>query len=75
MAKISHSFSYTFQPGNGQWAKISLEVSEVETSLPIEDQIREIEGATDIIWEFLKNKVDIKIEEIYEEVNKSKKEK
>lgn len=73
MAKISHEFSYTFQPGNGnQWSKITLGVSDVDTTLPIEPQIRDIENATSIIWDFLRNKVDQKIEEIYEEAQKGK---
>jgi hypothetical protein len=63
MAKITQGFSYTFQPGNGQWSKINLEV-EVDTELPLDIQLQQIKESEEAIWEFLKNKVDNRIEEI-----------
>lgn len=71
MAKLSHSFSYTFCPKPNQWVKINLEVSDVNTELPIDPQMREVEGAVEIIWNFLRNKVDRQIEEIYDEIKSS----
>ena len=63
MAKITQGFSYTFQPGNGQWSKINLEV-EVDTELPMDIQLQQVKESEEVIWEFLRNKVDDKVEEI-----------
>ena len=67
MAKIGHSFAYTFQPGQNQWAKINLEIHDIDTDLPIDEQMRGVDDAVEIIWEYLRNRVDRQIEEIHNE--------
>ena len=66
MAKVSHSLSITFRVGDAsnQFAKINLEVNDIDTDLPIEEQLRNVENATDVVWSYLRNKLDREIEEI-----------
>ena len=66
MAKVSHSLSFTFRVGDAsnQFAKINLEVNDIDTDLPIEEQLRNVENATDVVWSYLRNKLDRVIEEI-----------
>ena len=47
-----------------QFAKINLEVNDIDTDLPIEEQLRNVENATDVVWSYLRNKLDREIEEI-----------
>ena len=71
--KISQGFSYTFQPGNGQWSKISLDVHEIDTELPLDEQLQGVEDAVEAVWSFLRNKLDRQIEEVYTEAKGAKK--
>ena len=66
MAKVSHSLSFTFRVGeaSNQFAKVNLEVNDIDTELPIEAQLRDVENATDVMWSYIRNKLDREIEEI-----------
>ena len=72
MAKVGHSLSFTFRLGrqSGQYSKINLEISEVDTSLPLEGQLEEIDKAVDGIWNYIRNRVDREIEDILDDENK-----
>ena len=70
MVKVSHAFSYTFKPGADQWTKVSLEISEIDTDLPLDEQIRAADDAVQAIWDYSRNRIDREIEEIVDEVKK-----
>ena len=69
MSKVSQAFSLTFKvgPKRDQWAKINLEVTEIDTEQPIEDQLRNIDDVVQRTWEFLRNKLVREVEEIMKE--------
>ena len=69
MAKVSHSLSFTFRVGeaSNQFAKVNLEVNEIDTDLPLDEQMRDAENAIDTIWTYMRNKLDREIEEILNE--------
>lgn len=71
MAKITQGFSYTFKPGSDQWSKINLEY-EIDTDLPIKEQLEAADVAANEMWEFLRNKVDVQVGEIYDAVKRAK---
>ena len=66
MAKVSHRLSFTIRVGeaSNQIAKVNLEVNDIDTELPIEAQLRDVENATDVMWSYIRNKLDREIEEI-----------
>ena len=63
--EINHAFSYTFQPGRNQWAKVNVEINGLNTELPIEDQLAMADGIIEMSWPYLRAKVDAEVEEIY----------
>jgi hypothetical protein len=67
MPKISESFSYTFKPGTDQWAKVQVEIHEIDTELPLDEQLAQVGDAVDRVWLYLRNQVDAKVEEIFNE--------
>lgn len=72
MPKVSQEFSYTFKPGNDQWCKVVIDIHEIDTEAPLDEQIRGVDNAIDAIWSFIRNKVDSQIEEVLDEVKKGK---
>ena len=63
--EISHQFSYTFQPGRNQWAKVNIELNGLNTDLPIEEQLAVVDGVLEVSWPYLRAKVDAEVEEVY----------
>ena len=51
MAKISQSLSFTFRVGqaSNQYCKVNLEVSEIDTELPLDAQLEKIDNTLDVI--------------------------
>lgn len=66
MAKIGQSLSFTFRlPGaNNQFSKVNIDISDIDTSLPIEPQLKDIDKTLDMVWKFIKNKVNEEIDGI-----------
>ena len=67
MPKISQSLSFTFRvggPQTNQYSKVNLEISEIDTSLPIAPQLEEAKEAQKELWNFIWGEVDNQIDQI-----------
>ncbi|MBI2020118.1 hypothetical protein HYS94_01740 [Candidatus Daviesbacteria bacterium] len=67
MAKISQQLSFTFRIGvdqKGQFAKVTVQIDEIDTELPIKEQLEKVDGALDKVWAYIKKKVDAQIDEV-----------
>ena len=70
MAKVSAHIGYTFRVGpldQNQYGRVDLSVDQIDTELPIEPQLEESKKVADIIWTFIKGKVDTQIEAMLNE--------
>ena len=67
MAKIAVHLGFTFRVGpldTNQYGRVDLTADDIDTSLPLEPQLTEINDATDKVWEVVKNTIDTQIDEI-----------
>ena len=66
MAHIGMHLGFTFRFGeaSNQFAKIDVEVNDIDVDVPLEPQLEKVDSALDVVWRFLKNEVDIQIDEI-----------
>jgi hypothetical protein len=69
MSLVNLEMSFTFQPGNNQWSKVTIGVQAVNTELPLDEQLSDISNTVDGVWEYVRNQVDAKVEQIFEEAN------
>ena len=70
MAKVSAHIGYIFRVGpleQNQYGRVDLSVDQIDTELPIEPQLEESKKVADIVWEFIKGKVDTQIEAMLDE--------
>ena len=69
MAKVSMHLGFTFRVGDlatNQYGRIDLSVDQIDTELPIQQQLEESTDAADQIWNFIKKNVDQDIDDILE---------
>ena len=67
MAKVSAHLGFTFRVGElstNQYGRVDLSVDQIDTDLPLEPQLEESKKIADVVWEFIKEKVDVQIEEM-----------
>ena len=65
MAKVDVHLGFTFRVGpldQNQYGRVDLTVSQIDTELPVEPQLEESKEVADVIWGFVKSKVDSQIE-------------
>jgi len=70
MAKVSAHLGFTFRVGpldQNQYGRVDLTVDQINTELPIEPQLEDSKKVADIVWEFLKERVDGQIEDMLDE--------
>ena len=70
MAKVSGHLGVTFRVGpleQNQYGRVDLTVDQIDTELPIEPQLEEAKQVADVVWTFIKGKVDAQIEDILDE--------
>ena len=70
MAKISMHLGFTFRVGDlqtNQYGRIDLSVDQIDTELPIQQQLEESKEAADQVWTFIKERVDHDIDEMLDE--------
>ena len=70
MPKVSAHLGFTFRVGpleQNQYGRVDLTVDQIDTELPTEPQLEDAEKAADIIWTFIKGKVDTQIEAMLNE--------
>jgi len=67
MARVSAHLGFTFRVGDlstNQYGRVDLSVDQIDTELPIAPQLEASKEVADVIWEFIKEKVDTQIEEM-----------
>jgi hypothetical protein len=67
MAKVDVHLGFTFRVGpleQNQYGRVDLTVSQIDTELPVEPQLEESKKIADVVWEFVKGKIDSEIEEV-----------
>ena len=67
MAKVDAHLGFTFRVGpldQNQYGRVDLTVSQIDTELPIEPQLEESKKVADVVWGFIKDKVDSQIDEM-----------
>ena len=70
MAKIDIHLGFTFRVGDvnsNQYSRVDVTVGDVDTDLPIEDQLDKSKETVDKVWEEVRKQVDSKIDEILDE--------
>ena len=67
MAKVSMHLGFTFRVGDlstNQYGRIDLSVDQIDTNLPIEEQLEDSKNAAENVRNFIKGSVDTRIDEI-----------
>ena len=69
MAKVSVHLAFTFRVGaldTNQYSRIDVDVRDIDTEVPITDQLGQAEQAIEDVWKVVRQNVDEKIEGILE---------
>ncbi len=67
MAKVSVHLGFTFRVGpldTNQYSRIDVDVRDIDTELPITEQLGQTEQAIEDVWKVVRQNVDEKIEGI-----------
>ena len=70
MAKVSMHLGFTFRVGDlstNQNARIDVNVDQIDTEVPVDDQLAEVKDTANQIWGYMKDEVDNKITEVLDE--------
>ena len=70
MAKVSMHLGFTFRGGDlatNQYARIDLNVDQIDTEVPVDVQLAEVKDTANQIWGYMKDEVDNKITEVLDE--------
>ena len=67
MAKVSVHLGFTFRVGelsSNQYGRVDLSIDQIDTELPIEQQIDKAGQTADQVWSVIKHRVDAQIDEV-----------
>ena len=67
MAKVSVHLGFTFRVGDlstNQYGRVALNIDQIDTELPVQQQNNEAGAVADQIWHVIKDRVDKQIEEV-----------
>ena len=65
MAKCSQHLGFTWTIGpNRQYCKVDIEVSEIDTDIPLDEQLKKVDGALDGVWKYILKRMDTEVEEV-----------
>ena len=67
MAKVSVHLGFTFRVGaldTNQYSRIDVDVREIDTDIPVKDQLNEAEKSLEEVWTVVRESVDEKIEAV-----------
>ena len=70
MPKVSAHLGFTFRVGQleqNQYGRVDLTVDQIDTEIPIEPQLEDSKKVADVVWEFIKGKVDAQIEDMLDD--------
>ena len=72
MAKIDVHLGFTFRVGDmnsNQYSRVDVTISDVDSDLPIENQLDKSKETIDKVWEEVRSQVDSKVEAILDETS------
>ena len=67
MAKVSVHLGFTFRVGDlstNQYGRMDLSIDQIDTELPIDEQLDASKQAAEQVWKFVKGKLDTQIDEV-----------
>ncbi|MAH44843.1 hypothetical protein CMI37_03390 [Candidatus Pacearchaeota archaeon] len=67
MAKVSVHLGFTFRVGDlatNQYGRLDLNIDQIDTELPIDQQLDKAGQTADQVWSVLKRRVDAQIDEV-----------
>ena len=67
MSKVCVHLGFTFRVGDlasNQYGRVDLSIDQIDTTLPVNQQIDEAGMVADQVWHVLKNRVDAQIDEV-----------
>ena len=67
MAKVSVHLGFTFRVGSldtNQYRRIDVDVRDIDTALPVKEQMNEASNVLDQVWTVVREAVDEKIENV-----------
>ena len=72
MAKIDVHLGFTFRVGDmnsNQYSRVDVTIGDVDSDLPIEDQLDKSKETIDKVWEEVRSQVDSKVDAILDETS------
>ena len=70
MAKVSVKLGFTFRVGDlatNQYGRVDLSVDQIDTELPLAEQLEDSKRTAEGIWTFVKSQIDSQIDEVLDE--------
>ncbi len=70
MEKIDLHLGFTFRVGDintNQYSRVDVTINDVDTDLPVEDQLDKSKETIDKVWEEVRSQVDSKVDAILDE--------
>ena len=70
MAKVSMHLGFTFRVGDlstNQYGRIDMNVDQIDTELPLDQQLEDSKRTADNVWKYLRESIDTKIDEMLNE--------
>ena len=67
MSKISMHLGFTFRVGDlstNQYGRIDLTVDQIDTELPLDQQLDESKRTADGIWKYIRESIDVKVDDM-----------
>ena len=69
MVKVSMHLGFTFRVGElstNQYGRIDLSIDQIDTELPVDEQLAEVGYTADQVWDVLQTKIDSQLQSILE---------
>ena len=70
MAKFSMHLGFTFRVGDlqtNQYGRIDMSVDQIDTDIPLQQQLDDTKDKAEEVWQFLRGQVDEKIGDVLDE--------
>jgi len=70
MAKVSVHLGFTFRVGDlstNQYGRVDLSVDQIDTELPLDEQLDDSKRTAEGIWKFVKSEVDSRLDEVLDD--------
>ena len=67
MAKVSMHLGFTFRVGDlstNQYGRIDMNIEQIDTEFPLDEQLDDSKRTADGIWKYLRESIDVKIDDI-----------